>query len=71
MGWGGLEVGGRGSSGASPGKGSCWGHPSLCYLCSRETQGPPDPLDLLVLWGSLVRQALEESWGNRAPVESG
>lgn len=40
-------------------------------LCSRETQAPLDPLDLLALWGSPVRRALEESWVSRAPVESG
>ena len=65
------QVGGRAHSGASPGKGSCWDHSSLCYLCSRETWAPLAPLVLLVLSASLVSQALEERRVSQAPVESG
>lgn len=64
-------MGGRGQSESSPGKGSCWDHSSVCYLCYRETWAPLDPPVLLVLLDSLVRQALEERWVSQAPVESG
>lgn len=64
-------MGGRGHSGASPGKGSCWDHSSLCSLCSRETWAPLALLVLLVLSAFLVRQALKERRVSRAPAESG
>ncbi|KAJ8791924.1 hypothetical protein J1605_004149 [Eschrichtius robustus] len=44
---------------------------SLEILVKMETWAPLAPLVLLVLRGSPVRQALEERWVSRAPVESG